>query len=814
MNPAATGPAPGPVPGPVPTGPLEVPAAPDDTAAVTAAAAAVLADEAAGAPHRVMAEHLPGPLRAAVHDEPLPLTAAGDRLTGRIPAGPGRPLLLLGPARDLGADGLRLTVTVAGTALPPLHFGPYTEAGALRPLPGTPAPGAEYELRAEWLADRVRPLSATEAADLLCARRLEGTTARLLYVLGAPKAEVRRTARELAASRTVGGARLAALDELGAEVGAPRFAEQLTVRPDGVEVRPAHEPDEEYRARLDVLRQWAVPSPEGLPRLLDGGPLARFGITAPFSVEDSANGLAMAFRVLAPGGDAERLAVLDRVRAVHLLWPTADGDPVHAARPLSAGRRARDEALRAALRAGWTFAEQAAVRPALARGLAAALARLAACRAALGAAGPGTVLRAQDPAGGSRYELGIGADLRPATPAELAALAARARTPGPVADPEIRALLAELRPPADPADDPDGRWLLAPCGLATVHRAADDRLFVSHLPVHGMAVDGPAEALRARYAARLDERTHAVLGDGLAAVLRAWTPYGAQVRVLADRTAAVQRLRAEAQVLPAGDPASAAFRAAGLPAVSDPRQAVDQLPALPSELWTVVTLPGQLGLDLLARQSEAVGQVRRLVGLLRDQWLVSVLPVVLAPAGKPREVALVLGAAPLPQVGTNLNRRRAVGFRWQAVPLRGSLTLSAATGPGTAARTTDGGVGVVVAIGYARRRRTDPYEFSVDLPGGTLDHRQYEALMNLLDRVHPAGIAVDTSPIRRGRVVLAGTEPTPLSPEQSRLYRDYRPGRGRLADRVFKPITAGLQVGVRATVRVDTYLKPRQGEKP
>ncbi|MER7705112.1 hypothetical protein ABTX81_19740 [Kitasatospora sp. NPDC097605] len=800
--------------------------------------------ETPAAAHRAMADHLPAPLRAAVYDEPVPLTAADGRVTGRLPgnpgapgtqgsapvAAPGRPLVLAGPGRDLAERGLRLTATVAGTARPPLLLPPFTEADALHPLPlgADWPPGAPFELAAAWLDGdgTAHPLNAAEAAGLLRVRHLSGTTARLLYVLGAPKAEIRRIARQIAASRTLAGARSGALDALGAELGAPRFAERLTVRPDGADVEPARESDEEYRARLAVLRPWAVPSPQGLAGLLngaapDGGALARFGISPPFTVEDSANGLAMAFRVVAPGGEADRLAVLDQVRAVHLVQPGPDGDAVHAARPQSADRRARDEQLRAALRAGWTFADRAAPRPALARGLAAALVRLAACRRALGRAAPGTVLRVQDPAGGSRYELGVGADLTPLTAADLAALAARVRTPGPVpdpsVDPETRALIAELRPPADPADDPDGRWLLVPCGLATVHRLAEDRLFVSHLPLHGLAVDLDADLLRARYAARQDERTHAVLGDGLAAALRAWAADGAGTTVLADRAAAVQRLRAEAQQLGAADPAVAAFRAAGLPAVANPLPAVEQLPALSADLYTVITLPGQLGTDVLAGRAEAVGRLRRLVGLLRDQWLVSALPVVLAPAGGTgtRTLALVLGAVPLPQVGTNLNRRRAVGFRWQTVPLRGSLTLSATTGPGTTVRTADGGVGVVVTLGYARRRRTDPYEFSVDLPGGTLGHREYEALMNLLDRVHPAGIAVDTSPIRRGRVVLGGgPDPTPLSPEQSRLYRDYRPGRGRLADRVFKPITAGLQVGVRATVRVDTYLKPRQGEKP
>ncbi|MFF3335586.1 hypothetical protein ACFYWX_39665 [Streptomyces sp. NPDC002888] len=763
------------------------------------------------ASYRAMADHLPGPLGAAVHDEPVPLDTTSGRLVGQVPATAAPPLLLLGPGRDLAEHGLRVTVTAGSADLPPLVFAPWTEADALLPVPG--ATGS-FEVRAEWLTGK-EALSPAEAADLLRARCLAGTTARLLYVLGAPKADARRVARQIAASRTLDGARGDALDRLGAEVDAPRFAERITVRGDVVDVTPGREPDEEYRARLAVLRQWTVPSPGGMTRLLTDGPLARFRMPGLFAIEDSANGLALAFRVLAPAGDAGRIEVLEQVRAVHLLWPGADGDAVHAARSMPAARRARDEALRAALRERYTFTEQATNRPALARGLAAALARLAACRAALGTTDRGTVLRVQDPAGGSRYELGVGADLRPLTVTELERLADRARRPGQVADPEIRALLAALRPPRAVADDPDGRWLLEPCGLATVHRLADDRLFVSHLPLHGMAVDGDPSALRARYAARQDEYTHAVLGDGLTTALRAWTAMGGGLRILADRPAALARMRAEAQALDATDPALTALRAAGLPTVSDPRPAIEQLPHIPQEMYQVVTVPEQLGQRFLSGQPDAVDLMRGLVGLLRDQWLVSALPVVLAPAGKPRELALVLGAVPLPQAGTNLNRRRAAGFRWQTVPLRGSLTLSATTGASTSVTTTDGGIGVAVAVGYARRQRTDPYEFSVDLPDGTLNHPQYEALMNLLDRAHPAGIAVDTLPVRRSRVALGpGPEPTPLSPAQSRLYRNYRPGRGRLANQLFKPITAGLQVGVRATLRVDTYLKPRQGNQP
>src|SRR5258705_13942394 len=97
--------------------------------------------------------------------------------------------------------------------------------------------------------------------------------------------------------------------------------------------------------------------------------------------------------------------------------------------------------------------------------LARALWRVVSCRRALGVTAPLVILRAQDDAGGSRYELGLGVDMQRPPAAELDQLA-QALTSNNVsasATPETRALLASMSALSSGAD-PDGAWLLRPCG--------------------------------------------------------------------------------------------------------------------------------------------------------------------------------------------------------------------------------------------------------------------------------------------------------------------------------------------------------------
>jgi hypothetical protein len=139
--------------------------------------------------------------------------------------------------------------------------------------------------------------------------------------------------------------------------------------------------------------------------------------------------------------------------------------------------------------------------------------------------------------------------------------------------------------------------------------------------------------------------------------------------------------------------------------------------------------------------------------------------------------------------GVSLNQRRA-DFRWFTVPLEaddraGSLDRTTGSrnryvfaGAGSASQVT-----ALMAIAAGRRgnpdprRRLDPFTFRVGFtgPATLLTLAQYEYLMNLLERLHPIGVTVDTSAIRTSRV-----DPdqhggaTPLGQRVSRTFRPFR----------------------------------------
>jgi hypothetical protein len=192
-----------------------------------------------------------------------------------------------------------------------------------------------------------------------------------------------------------------------------------------------------------------------------------------FAVVEEDDELAIAIRVVGAGPGAQRDNLLTYVRDARLVRPLPAGNRAHRRRLLPSHERARIEALRGLLRKHLAFTGQAATDPALSEGLAAALVLAARCREALGLAGPWALRRAQDGAGGSRYELGLGADAEAPTPAEVRRLFEAVGDPRrpPAADPDVEAVLGGTEPVA-PGEDRDGAWLLHACGLRTVHRTA------------------------------------------------------------------------------------------------------------------------------------------------------------------------------------------------------------------------------------------------------------------------------------------------------------------------------------------------------
>jgi hypothetical protein len=766
-------------------------------------------DPLRSASHRNLAAHLSGPLAAGAADARLAVDGAG-RVA--FTDASREPLLLVAPQAPLGPAGLLVRATLdpdgAATALPELGFAPWTEAGAFLPLDPLPRRTATAGTAARTLgpltvslavaelaADGTEtPLATAEVAARVEVRLLQGVLGRLVYLLGAEKQRLRRQARELAAMRLLPLARGDALDRLGADLAVPRFADQIRYDAAKKEIvtetrtdaagRPTREPDDEYRRRLAIYRPFLLPTPRRLRELLNGpgadadpnrGLFEGLGLGARFRLLEADNEFAVAVHLVAAGGDQFRTNFLAHARAAYLVWPAAGavGDAAHAQRYLSAAQDKRAEELRARLRQTFQFAGAAAVAPMLAT----ALDRAGLCRAALGGAAPWPVLRAQDDAGGSRYELGLGVDVAPLPPADLDALADRLRDPArPPAGDEVEALLRSLTPrPA--ADDPEGRWLLEPCGLRTVHRLDAGRIYLSHLPTFGMAITAPSSAavgaqvnLEVRYEAPGTPGSNVVLATGLQAALGQWTAGGGPAWTVLSEADAQARW-GQAGPRPENDPALGVLRAAGLPALTNPAPTVARLSQVPPELLETIVLAGPQAQRILAGQPDAAEELRRLVDVLRGQGLTSALPLVTGP----NEVVLVVGVIGLPEAGLNLSERRATGFRWYAVPIAGPGGTIKPVGSRTAFVPQGEGLTALVALGYARRGLTDPYEYRVELPPeARLSLTQYEYLMNLLDATYPLGVEVNTFAVRARHVDLDGDgAPERLPPSVARTYRQF-----------------------------------------
>jgi hypothetical protein len=779
-------------------------------------------DAPRAASHLHMLAHLTGPFGGGARDELVPANSRG---RARVARRSRQPLLLAAPASPLEDRGLRLRAVLdpAGAAVPlgELEFAPWTEAGAFLPLhrpavdpqTGTASSFVIELSLAEVDASGVETsLDPAEVAGRVQLRLLEGVLGRLLYALGAEKQRVRRVGREIVAMRRLATARDDALDRAGAELGLTRFEDQLVVRDGAIETVARREPDDELRRRLALYRPLLVPSRSRLLELLNGpgadtdpnrGLLAGLGFDGRFRLVEGDDPFAIAVSLVAAGPpdtdlDAPRLNFLDWLRATHLVWPqnTPQGNQVHAARYLPQATRERVANLRGALRSFLAFEDEAATNPAFAAFLAEALVRVGRCRAALGVSSPLTLRRAQAPDQGSRYELGMGVDIDPLPAGELDAMAAALADPNrpPAPEPETEALLASMRPRPS-ADDPEGRWLLEPCGLRTVHRLATDTLYLSHLPNSGLVITGPdatdppgAGVLReplfyeARFQAPGDSGANAALQAALAGAAAAWAARGGPPwAVLADADAPARWDQARPLEVDPPEPVARALTGGGLRALAAPAEAVTALKRLPGELLQTLQLDAGQAAALGADAQGAANQLLELVVILREQGLTSALPLVTA-AG---DVLVVVGVVGLPGAGLNLNERRATGFRWYLVPIVPSVApsrfgyLSSATSRAVVTPLRPG-LAAVVVLGHLRSATgTDPYQYRVELPSGSLlDLTQYEFLMNLLDHSFPAGVEVNTFTIRRQHVDLDGDgEADPLPPTASRTFRRFRHGR-------------------------------------
>lgn len=750
------------------------------------------------ASHRLMATHLTGPFSAGAADRSVDIDASGHALVEASR----QPLLLAGTLVPLNVVSWRLEALLdpggAATPLLPLLFNHYTEAGAFLPLHGPEPDSAtqfapSFDVRLQLIeisSDGIETaIPAAQLAARIELRLVEGIMGRVIYLLGAEKQRLRRQAREISAMRRLERARDNALDRMGAEVGVPRFEDHITYKNGEISTEIRREPDVEFRRRLRVYRSFHISNTSEVRHLLNGpgddaspnqGPLGELELKERFRLIEQDNEFAFAVHLVESPAAAVRSGFIKYIRQLYLVLPadTAGNNNIHERRHLPSTSLRQIDDLRARLRTRFNFDPAAAIAPMLAS----ALDHVGRCRAALSALTSWNVMRAQDSAAGSRYELGLGIDLAPPAAAELGAMRSSlldpARPPDP--DPEIEGILQSMTP-LTAAQDPEGSWLLRECGMRTVHRVDASRVYVSHLPTAGLAITGTSNVapgnelpLEARFHAPGDPGKNVVLVTGLNAALTQWQAQGGPPWISLSDAQARNRWDAATPVA-AVHPALGVFRAAGLPAVQNPAAIVARLKRLPEELLESVRLAPSQTQAILAGQVTAIDELLKLVGFLRDQGLTSVVPMITGP----NEVILVVSVIGLPEAGLNLSDRRATGFRWYVVPLQGDGGQIKSIGSRTVFVPDGPGLSAVVAVGYARRGATDPYEFRVELPAmARMNIVQYEFLMNLLDHAHPLGVEVNTFSIRQQHVDLNGDgNAEPLPPSIFRTFRQFRPSR-------------------------------------
>lgn len=740
------------------------------------------------AAHQSMFAHLCGPFTGGAIETRLVIDTTG---TARVDWNARLPLLLVAPKETLGAGKLTITVHItqsSGEVVEPVvvRFAPYTEAGAsvLAYRPG--AVSMELDL-AKPFDVRLDPGVGGDPMgmrDLFELRVVEGNLARLLYVIGSEKMRLRRQGNEIYAMRRLAEAQGDALERIGAELGVPRFNARLSwdAALRTPTIVPQREADAPFRARLSIYRPFLRPSRRAVENLVNGpgtgdntGLPSRLGLMQHLTIAEPDTELLATVRLVSSPDDTPRTEFLNYARRALLLEPGAD---VPDTRLLPSDVRAEENALRARLAVSFEFPANAHIAPLLAR----ALDRVGECRRALGVTRRWRVLRAQDDAGGSRYELGLGVDLEVVPAAELDALVAN-HVAGNVASdttPETRALLARMQPKSS-TDDPRGRWLLAPCGLATVHPLDATKTYVSHLALHGLVIGKNVTAAKTF----LDARWNAPLDSGPDALL---------VLALLDADAE----RAAAGIAPWTLLTGAQERAAWGLAVSPPdalvqsmtdarihmvkdAQEVDRaksaLQALPSELIATLQLDAALAAGLVAHDAAAAQSLLTLIIAFQKAGFLSVLPLLTSD----NRVLLVVAVTALPGDATLLTARSKNSFRWYLVSLSGQPgQLERKIGSRNGWIPGSGLSAVVVVVAGKRgstdpRGRVDPLELRTSLPDGALVNlEQYEFLMNLLERIRPLGVIVDTREIRDQIDADGNGAAETLSPRLSRTFRPYR----------------------------------------
>lgn len=734
------------------------------------------------------AAELIGPLSQAATPQPLvPRPVGGTNPKGLAEAAvdvPTRhPLVLCAVRTDLDDRPLTVELTLTAGAdpavsLPALTFARYTAAGTtlVAAVPPTAADGVAdpFTVRANGVFGDP-PGAALDPAELASTVRfdlVQGVLGRLLAVLLDEKGRLRRTARQVRAMRSLDTAFGDALDRIGADLACPRFADELFWDADRRTpgTRPLQPPgtredDASYRARLRVLRGFRLPSPPWLDSVLNGpgapgspgtGLLADVGVTSRVVVDETVEPQLLAMRLVAPGHEGAIATLLDAIRRVHLVWPagSAEGDVSHDARLLTPDVVARVNVQRAAL-ATWQLQPFQPVAPDLAE----ALTRLDELCVRLRARPWPRVLLGQTNDGGSRYELGLGAQLAAPVAAQLDAAVAAATALG---DPELV--------PAPRSGDPAGAWLLRAAGLRTAEQDADGTVFVSTVPMGPLVIDtdtdteaDPPITLRAALLSAADPDHDVPLVAVIGALAPGLTP-------VADPAGVLAGARPTREVPGLDD----ALDSRGVPGVADVAELRQQLTVLSARDYAIF--------DLGAARTAAViatpAQLSPLFATARQAGASSVVAFATA-AGT---LALVFGVVGLPLAGSNLAGDHTLIHRWQVRAL-GDVQATLHNRRGAVITVSVAGDGVSLVSCLVRQHSgtgaNDPFEWRPTLPDGVLlTLRQYEHLINIVELATPVGVRADTVAIRTRHVDVDGSgTATGLTIAAARAYRHYRVAR-------------------------------------
>lgn len=726
------------------------------------------------------AAELIGPLSPATTPHPLTLHASGPpgQAEADVDITTRQPLVLCTVLSDVDAQELTILPALKsgnGTPqpLPVLTFAPHTAAGTalVAAIPPAGKGGAVPPFSLLVRGTRGGELgTALSAAQLIAAVRfdlVQGVLGRVLTVLLDEKGRIRRTARQLRAMRTLAVASGNALDRIGADLSCSRFSDELFWDADDQTpaTRPLQPPgtredDASYRARLRVLRGVRLPSTPWIDSVLnDAGFLADVGVTSEVTVDEAADPQLIALRLVAPGAPGKIPQLLNAIRRVHLIWPagSTEGDDAHAHRLLPPAEIARVDVQRAAL-ATWQVQPFQPLAPAVAE----ALTTLDQRCVQLGARPWPRVLKGQDNAGGSRFELGFGALFAAPVAAQLDAAVAAATA---LKDPNLV--------PRPRSADPAGAWLLEACGMRTVERGADGTVFTSTAPMGPLVMD-------------IDPDSDGDVPLTLTARLVSPTDPGHDVPVVAVITAL-----AGAQLTPVADPAAVLASARptstvpGLDAALDSRSVpkVSDIAAFRRQLSTISPRDYVL-FDLgAARTSAAIANSAVLSPLFTTAAAAGASSVVALATG-PGTLALLFGVAGLPLAGSNLAGEHTLIHRWQVRGLgQQHATLSSRRGAVVTIPVFNEGISVVSCVVGQRSGANNPYSWRPALPDGALlTLRQYEHLLNIVELVTPVGVRADTFEIRRRHVDVDGSGKfTGLDIAAARAYRHYRLARSARA---------------------------------